>query len=204
MDMIKNIVFDIGGVLVDFAPDKSMRKLGMPEHLIKPLMDATIFSGLWPELDRGFIPEDVIVNCMKEDHPELAPMIQKFFDEGKSDLVTSFPYSAGWLSDLKDRGYGVYLLTNYPKSFFDIHWGSKFTFTPYVDGKIVSAEVKKNKPDPAIYQCLLDTYGLKAGECVFIDDRKDNVLAAQYMGMGGIRMTNYEDTKNALEELLRR
>lgn len=202
--MVNNIVFDIGGVLVDYLPEKALRDIEIPEEMVNPLMNATVCNHLWPELDRGFIPEEVIVDCMMEENPELAPLIQFFFTRGLNGLVEAFPYSAEWLEDLKSRGYGVFLLTNYPKSLFELHWKNKFTFTRFVDGKIVSGEVKKMKPDPAIYQCLLDAYGLRAEECVFIDDRKENVLAAKYMGMNGLQFSNYEDTRYMLENILQK
>ena len=202
--MIKNIVFDIGGVLVDYVPEKALRNIGIQEELVTPLMNATVRSYLWPELDRGFIPEKVIVDCMMEENPEMAPLIQFFFDKGLNGLVEAFPHSAEWLEDLKKRDYGIFLLTNYPQNLFELHWKNKFTFTRFVDGKVVSGEVHKLKPDQAIYQCLFDTYGLKAEECVFIDDRKENVLAAKYMGMNGLQFSNYEDTRYMLENMLQK
>lgn len=200
--MVKNIVFDIGGVLMDYVPDKALRNLQIPEEKVTSLLHATVNSHLWPELDRGFIPEKVIVENMMEENPDMAPLIQDFFDRGLNDLVEAFPYSAKWLEDLKKRGYQIYLLTNYPQKLFEMHWRNRFTFTPYVDGKIVSGEVHKIKPDPDIYQCLFNIYRLKANESVFIDDKKENVLAAKCMGMDGIQFTNYEDTRFMLENML--
>lgn len=200
--MIKNIIFDIGNVLVRYDPEDTLRKAGIPEPQIVLLLNATINNCLWKEMDRGFIPEEVIVEKMIEQNPEMETLIHMFFAHTIYDMIEPAAYARGWLAGLKKRGYRIYLLTNYPKELFDAHCKSQFTFMEYVDGQIVSGEVQQIKPDPDIYRCLLQKYGLRAEECVFIDDHSENVLAAQYMGMRGIHFINYEDTGYVLENML--
>ena len=201
--MIKNIVFDIGNVLVEFRPEKVFAELGVSSEKIQGLANATVYSPLWPELDRGVMEEAAVFEKMKEATPEYAKEIDLFIEKGLGNIVSSFDYAADWLNGLQERGYKVYLLSNYPESFFEQHSKEKFTFLPYVDGKIVSAYVKLIKPDIRIYEELINTYGLQAEECVFLDDREENVEGAKKAGMKGIQFFSYEDAVNQLEEMLR-
>ena len=90
------------------------------------------------------------------------------------------------VEQLKQRGYCAYYLSNIPEDVLDLLMHRDFE--GLFDGGVASCEVKINKPDPRIYQALLDKYGLKASECVFIDDNLANVQAAFTLGFVGIRM----------------
>lgn len=200
--MIKNVVFDIGNVLIGFKPAEAMRKIGIPEDKIEPLMKASVYTKWWEELDRGFLPEEEVHSYMMEEHPELAEEIRLFFQECPPLLVNCYDYAAGWLKSLKDRGLNVYLLSNYPVSYFELHSRECFDFMPYVDGKVVSAYVEKIKPDPDIYRILLDTYQLQAEETVFIDDRRENIAAAMRLGFWTIWFQDYPEACKKLEAIL--
>ena len=89
------------------------------------------------------------------------------------------------IQDLKSKGVGVYGLTNWPAETFD-EARRRFKTIASIDNIVVSSHVKLAKPEPAIYQLLLSKYNLNPQECVFIDDRKDNVDAAHALGMKGI------------------
>ncbi|MCR5762643.1 MAG: HAD family phosphatase [Treponema sp.] len=201
--MIKNIIFDIGNVLVHFRPLEVMKELGMDENTMQAVADATVNSPLWQELDRGVIPEGTVIEMMKQTAQNpYKDDVQRFFDEGTHLLVKSFDYSANWLNALKQKGYKIFLLSNYPVSFFEMHSKECFTFMPYIDGKVVSGYVKVIKPDAEIYSLLLNQYSLTPQECVFIDDVKENIEGAEKAGINGIHFTNYEEAKSKLQSLL--
>lgn len=200
--MIKNIVFDIGNVLVEFRPEKVFIEIGISPEKVEGLANATVYSKLWPELDRGIMAEEEVFEKMKEAAPEYTEEIDLLVKDGKENLVHSFDYAAVWLKELQEKGYKIYLLSNYPESFFELHSKNQFTFLPYVDGKVVSAYVKLIKPDVKIYETLLEKYQLKAEECVFLDDRLENVQGAEQAGMRGIHFNSYEDANEKLQELL--
>ena len=122
--MIKNIVFDIGNVLVRFQPDEAMREIGIEENKIAALAHATYENPVWVELDRGVIPENEIIDEMVKVAPQYEADIRRFFKEGKAFVVKAFDYAADWINELKSRGYRVYLLSNYPKDISNIscHW----------------------------------------------------------------------------------
>ena len=201
--MIKNIIFDIGGVLVSFEPDRVFREMGLPEEEVQILYQHTAKSPYWKELDRGVLPTEEVCQTMVNTMPQAYRKdAMEFFTKRIPEAVTSFDYSADWLKGLKERGYNIYLLTNYPEWLFETHWKKGFTFVPYVDGKVVSGKVKLIKPDHAIYETIIKKYGLNPAESVFIDDVKENVQAAKETGLNAIQFTNINDVKNQLEKLL--
>ena len=196
--MIKNIIFDLGGVLVDFHPDKTMRDMGLSNEQIHELQEKA-FAPLWSQLDVGILSKEEIYAAMIQRAPDYLKNITKeFLTKRILDTVSSLPYSAEWLKSLKSKGYSIYLLTNYPDFMFSYHWEHTFTFTQYVDGKIVSGVEKLIKPDHRIYRCLMDRYGLIPSECVFIDDREENVTAALQTGMNAIRFTVFDEVVRLL------
>lgn len=201
--MIKNIIFDIGGVLVSFEPDRVFREMGLPEEEVQILYQHTAKSPYWKELDRGLLPKEEVFQTMVNTMPQAYRKdAMEFFTKRIPEAVTSFDYSADWLKGLKERGYNIYLLTNYPEWLFETHWKKGFTFVPYVDGKVVSGKVKLIKPDHAIYETIIKKYSLNPAESVFIDDVKENVQAAKETGLNAIQFTNINDVKNQLEKLL--
>ena len=201
--MIKNIIFDIGGVLVSFEPDRVFREMGLPEKEVQILYQHTAKSPYWKELDRGILPKEEVFQTMADSMPPACRQhALEFLHKHIPAAVKSFDYSADWLKGLKERGYNLYLLTNYPEWLFETHWEKGFTFTPYVDGKVVSGNVKLIKPDHAIYEALIKKYDLNPAESVFIDDVKENVQAAKECGLNSFQFTNIDEVKAKLEELL--
>ncbi len=196
--MIKNVIFDIGDVLIDFRWREHMVDMGFSEECIATLARTMIHDPLWDELDMGIRSHDDIVADMKAAAPMYANEIDRYFAQPMG-LIRVRPRSAGWLRELRERGLGIYLLSNYPRRMFEQH-SEVFDFLPFVDGMVVSSHVNLMKPDPAIYHALLDKYGLRAGECVFVDDRPVNTEAAARLGMSTV---TYVSAGQAESELLR-
>lgn len=201
--MIKNIIFDIGGVLVEFSPEKILRKMGLPEKEVLEIAKTTSLGPHWKELDRGVMSKEEVFELMlSETKEEYKADARRFLYDEVLSTVKSFDYSEEWLRELKSRGYNIYLLTNYPDWMFDYHWTNTFTFTKSVDGKVVSAVVKQIKPDEEIYTTLLKKYNLIPEESVFIDDKAENIQTAKALKINGIQFTNINDVKNKLNSLL--
>ena len=99
--MIKNIIFDIGNVLVRFQPDEAMREIGIEKNKIAVLAHATYENPVWVELDRGVIPENEIIDEMVKVAPQYEADIRRFFKEGKAFVVKAFDYAADWIKELK-------------------------------------------------------------------------------------------------------
>lgn len=201
--MIKNIIFDIGNVLVDFHPQKVLEQMGFCREHIEAILDATVRSKAWVELDRGVIPEEEVIADMRKKVPQdVQAEFDRFFAEGRPDLVEVYPYVHEWIHHFRERGYKIYLLSNYPVSFFELH-SSSFTFLPLADGRVVSGYVRMIKPDAEIYYHLLEKYQLQAEECIFIDDNAANIEAANALGIHGVQFLNYEDASRKVEAILR-
>ena len=171
--MYKNIVFDFGGVMVDFDPHKYLIDLFGNRGLEEEVYDLTFGSREWRLLDAGRITRREANERMLE----RARAVGRGFEvEGVLD---------DWMSMLRPRRY--YLSTR-PEDVLDLlmHRDCEGLF----DGDVAPCEVKINKPDPRIYQALLDKYRLRADECIFIDDRADNLVAASALGFGIYEMHN--------------
>ena len=112
-----------------------------------------------------------------------------YWDQWTKMMGGAIPGMYELVSDLKAAGYGVYGLTNWSsETFYQIE--KNYPVFALLDGKIVSGDVRLLKPDAAIFHCLLDKYGLKAEESVFIDDTLPNVEGARAAGLSGLHFTN--------------
>lgn len=199
--MIKNIVLDIGNVLVHFRWYELMVELGFNEEVIERLKEGMVCNHLWCELDRGVMSDEQVIEGFKENCIGYEEYIDEFLGH-KSEIIETFEYAKVWIKDLKERGYKIYLLSNYPRTFFECHLKGKFDFLSFVDGRVVSGYVQMVKPEKKIYEHLLEKYGLKAEECIFIDDTECNIFAAREVGMNGIVFKSYEQTIKELEDCL--
>ncbi len=199
--MIKNVVFDIGMVLVDFNWRGIMKNLEFTEEEVEKV-GGVILSELWNELDRGVMKESEVTDLMKKEIPGYEERFDLFW-KYLYDTIEIFPYAHDWVKSMKERGFQTYLLSNFPQGFYQNSEEHYFDFMPYIDGKIISSHVKCIKPDAEIYQKLLTTYGLNADETVFFDDRADNVQGARAVGIHAIHFTSHEEAMEQFEQLVK-
>lgn len=199
--MIRNVIFDIGMVLAHFRYREYMQELQFTSEQIEAVAAHMIFNPLWNEFDRAARPFSDVLNEMKAQHPDEADLYDRFWAD-PTRLCLSFPNTREWLLGLKQRGYHLYLLSNYPEDLFQRHWKSTFTFTDLVDGKVISYEEKLTKPEEGIYRVLFDRYHLDPAESIFLDDRAENIEAAGKLGLRGIVVGDREKAKEELEEML--
>lgn len=197
--MIKNIIFDIGRVLVKWEPQKTMRELGMTESEIEAVSDALFTSGLWNETDRSVLPDEEVFRQFVERAPEQEKNIRLFW-ENLDKAIVQFDYVIPWMRALKKAGYRIYILSNYGKWTYDSTKDNALSFLSEVDGGIFSYEIKIIKPDIKIYQALLEKYNLNPEECVFMDDLEANIAGAKAAGINGIVFTSKEDAEKQLKE----
>lgn len=199
--MIKNIVFDIGMVLVDFRKREYCKELGFDDYTTERIVKGIVERPMWNELDMGIISEQDILDDYISREPDMRAQAQLFMKD-LTEIVHSFPDSRQWLSDLKATGYNIYLLTNYPKDMFELHKNTQFDFMDFVSGYVVSSHINITKPDKRIYEHLLQKYALKAKECVFLDDLEANTATAAYLGFKTITVTDRQAAKQKLYEIL--
>lgn len=197
--MIKNIVFDMGGVLIDFIWEKVYRERGLSGDVLEKVAKATVYSEQWVECDRDVLTHDEICELFIKNDPTVEKEIRIAFHH-MGEMIKKFSYSDEWVKSFKDKGYKIFILSNFSREAY-YECGDNLSFTKYADGQIISCDHKLVKPDREIYEKLLSEYNLKADECVFMDDVLKNVEGAKRAGLHAFVFENVEDAKVKLREL---
>ena len=200
--MIRNMVFDIGNVLMDFRWKEYMRSLfGEDETLIQTINQGIWHNGCWAAMDKGEMDGAATLRSAVAFAPQYEKEIKLTLDS-VAHAFHKFKYSIPWIQELKRMGLNVYYLSNY--SAFSVAANPDvLDFIPYMDGGVFSFEVKAVKPEPEIYRSLCDKYGLKPEDCLFTDDVPANVNGAQACGFQGIVFEGYEKTYPLIMKALR-
>lgn len=196
---IKNIIFDIGNVLVSFQWKEYYESFGYSEEILNRLIKATVKDPAWNEFDRGALSEEEVLNIFVANDPEIEAQIRESLSNIK-DMLGKYEYAVPWVKELKEKGYHVYYLSNFSskayKECIDV-----LGFLPYMDGGIMSYREKIIKPQPEIYKLLMERYELEASESVFLDDMLPNIEAARNLGIHGIVFKSREQAVKELELL---
>lgn len=188
MDSIRNIVFDFGGVLIDWNPRYLYRTYFNDDRKMEYFL-SHVCTGEWnAEHDRGRTFDEG-VRLLEERFPQYSEAIRLYRDGWESMLHGEFPGTVALLMKLKKLGYGIYGLTNWSAETFPIA-RSKYPVLHRFDGIVVSGQEKLIKPDPRIFGILLERYGLNAGECIFIDDSPANIETAARLGFNTVLFDN--------------
>lgn len=187
--MYKNIIFDLGGVMVHFDPREYLMEMFHDPIVEQKLYDMTFGSKEWLMVDAGDISRYAADSAML-DRTRMAG----YGFEGQ-EIVDHWPNILRTRRDvvdiaaqLKAQGFRLYCLSNIAQDTAVLL--QRRSFWRLFDGVVLSCEVHRLKPDPEIYKTLLDKYHLNPSECVFIDDSQPNVLAAHKLGITSIRMTD--------------
>ena len=185
--MYKSIIFDLGGVMVDFDPKAYLVDRLCNAAIEEQVYDLTFGSEEWQQLDAGLVSR---FNGNSSMLKKAKAAGREFEVQGVLDdwlhILRPRRRMQELVQRLKNHGYSVYYLSNIPEDTLELLMNRDFQ--GLFDGGVASCEVHINKPDKGIYQAFLDKYKLKADECVFIDDRHENVKAAFTLGFAGIQM----------------
>lgn len=195
---MKNIIFDIGNVLLEFKPFDYLLK-HFDEKTMEDLMVIIFSSDEWIELDLGTMSIPEIKSRFIDRNPQYEKEIDFVLDHW-SEMLVPLMDNVKFVKILKDKGYKLYLLSNFPITAFKEVY-HKYDFFRYFDGLVVSAYEHVIKPDTQIYQILLEKYQLNASECLFIDDMEANILTAKELGIQTICLSykvNLEDELKAI------
>lgn len=195
--MYKNIIFDFGGVVVQFNPKDFLMDHFMNKRAEEIVYELTFGSQEWQDLDRGIINREEGNAAMLENAARVNRVfeVQTVIDEWPAILRTK-ESTVHTMQKLKAAGYRLYYLTNIPADIMDElrqrEWFSLF------DGGVASCDVHLCKPEPAIYTTLMQTCNLAYDESIFIDDNKVNAQAAYNLGITGILYKNPKSFERAL------
>jgi len=194
--MIKSIIFDIGNVLLEFKPLDYL-KATFNDDKIEALVYKEIFqSQEWLHLDRGTLTQEEAIKAIIQRNPNYEVHIKRCMANWIGILIP-IEGTLQIVKELKQKGFKLYLLSNFHSLAFESIY-SKYDFFKYFDGGVISYKENLVKPETEIYTRLLDTYGLKAKECLFIDDTLANTEAADRLGMNTIHFNNYETLEDDL------
>jgi 2-haloacid dehalogenase len=178
------VVFDVGNVLLRWDPRNLYRKLFADETQMEWFL-STVCTSQWNiEQDRGRDWDEAVALLVK-DYPDHELSIRAFHERWDETVSGVIEENVALLGRLREAGVPNYCITNFSSSKF-IESQKRFPFLAGFDGVIVSGDERLLKPDPEIYNLLLTRYGLKAEDCVFIDDSKANVEGARAVGMHAI------------------
>ena len=200
--MIRNVIFDVGKVLIGWDPALSMEMIGFSGEEKQIVMKALFTDKkIWNEEDRGLKSCEEMSDFLVSFDPEHEDLIRRFYADATIS-VTPMDYSRDWITALRSAGYKVYVLSNFGEGAFHkaVGYGA-INFTDLLDGAIWSYQIHHVKPEPEIYRALIEKYDLIPEECVFIDDVAANIDAAVAAGMNGIVFEGYEEATRKLAEI---
>ena len=193
---VKAVVFDLGGVLIDWDPRYLYRKLLADEAAVEEFL-ATVCTPEWnAEQDRGRPFAEGVAELV-ERHPLHAAAIAAYHERWPEMLGGEIPGTVEVLAELRATGVPLYALTNWSAETFGIA-RERFEFLEWFDGVLVSGEERLIKPDPAIFRLLLDRFGLDPGTTFYVDDAEANVAAARRLGIDAIRYTGHDQLRREL------
>ena len=198
--MIRNIVFDMGNVLIRFDPEEFISRAGITDPADRRIVREELFASVeWAQMDMGVENEASF-------EPKVLARIPERLKEPVRDLLHNWAFPRQMIPGmeelvqrLKNAGYGIYLLSN--ASVNQPGYWNQLPVSRLFDGTLVSAFVKTVKPCPQIYQLFTEKFSLRGEECLFIDDAPINVAGAVAAGWSGIVF--YGDAKQ-LEEKMRK
>jgi HAD superfamily hydrolase (TIGR01509 family) len=194
---MKNVIFDVGGVLLDWNPGRVLQSFYADANERERMRQLIFHHADWLELDRGTMAEDLLLQRIAERAGRPVPELQGLFEVVRDSLHPK-QETVALLGSLSARGVPLYCLSNMPSKIYAT-LSERFDFWQHFDGIVISGDVRMVKPEPAIFRHLLERYGLRAGDTVFVDDLPANVEAAQRLGLHGVVFENAAQCELALQ-----
>jgi 2-haloacid dehalogenase len=193
---IDAVVFDLGGVLIDWDPRRLFRKLLADEAAVEEFL-ATVCTPEWnAEQDRGRPFAEGVAELV-ERHPAHAAAIAAYAERWPEMLGGDIPETVELLAELRAAGTPLYALTNWSAETFEVA-RERFEFLSWFDGVLVSGEERLIKPDPRFFRLLLERFGLDPEATFYVDDSEPNVAAARELGLDAVRFTGPERLRREL------
>ena len=188
------IIFDLGGVLIDWNPSYVFDKMFEKKHFFE-----NICTSDWNEMQDAGRPLKAATEELVSKHPEWKEYIEAYYGRWTEMLGGPIHETVSIFRQLKEAGrYKLYALTNWSAELFPIAL-ERYDFLHWFDGRVVSGEEKMKKPDPQFYRLTLDRFSLQPHETLFIDDNLRNIKVAEAIGIRSIR---FESAKQLKEDLI--
>jgi 2-haloacid dehalogenase len=190
------VVFDLGGVLIDWDPRYLYRSILPDDAAVDEFLREVGFGEWNLALDAGG-DWDEAVERLAERHPGRRALIEAFRDRWEETLGEADAEVVAIARELRAAGVRTFALSNWSARTFAVA-RDRFPFLADFEGIVISGDVGTVKPDVAIYRALLERFHLEARQTVFIDDRRVNIEAAERLGIGGIEFSNVRDLRRKL------
>ena len=184
--MIKNVIFDMGNVVLQFVPQDATRHFVDDPQVEKEILSSVFFSQEWLLLAIGLITEEEALERMLShlDTDGKKELARRCFEAWHTLCLHPIDEMREFVKQRKEEGYGIYILSNaslrMPK-----YAGEIIPYWDLYDGAVFSAEIQYMKPQKEMYETLFSKYSLIPKECFFIDDKPCNIAAGQALGMPG-------------------
>lgn len=200
MKTINSVIFDLGGVLIDWNPRYVYRTIFKTEEEIDWFFE-NIATHDWNENQDAGYPLDAATEELIKKHPEWENEIRVYYGRWEEMLGGPIQETVEIFRELKQKpGLKTYALTNWSAETFPVAL-ERFEFLHWFDGRLVSGEEKTRKPFPDIYQKLFNKFSIVPSQAVFIDDNLRNVKAAEEHGMISLHFKNADELRNKLTEM---
>ncbi|REE01604.1 HAD family hydrolase [Marinoscillum furvescens] len=199
MTEIKTIVFDLGGVLIDWDPRNLYRQLFDDEKEMESFLKDICHLQWNAQMDAGRSFQEA-VDELSDQYPHYREEIQAYWHRWLEMIPGQIDGTVALLNQIAQKDYQLLALTNWSAETLPLVMPD-YPFFDHFEGIVVSGEEKLVKPDPKFYQVLLDRYQVKAEEALFIDDNADNIAAAAELGFPTIHFKNPEELAQRLQNL---
>ena len=199
--MIKNIIFDLGRVLVSFDPTEKLKALGLHQNDIDCIVKGIFNDFIWHQYDAGNRTLNELITYYQSKLSRYKQVVTTFLSAWY-EMVQPLDITYNLLKEVKAKGYRIYILSNINED-CALHLLKNAPFMKEVDGYIFSYEYHLIKPEKAIYELLFQKFQLIPNECLFLDDCKMNIDAAQQLGMYGMVYEATEEMVCKVKEILK-
>jgi HAD superfamily hydrolase (TIGR01509 family) len=197
---VRNVIFDLGGVVLDWNPDPLVARFQPDAALRAEFKEAVFGHEDWLQYDRGTLTESDMIGRMEMRTGRSRDELLTIMDAVRESLVEK-PETVDLLRSLQRRGTPLYCLSNMPSEIY-AHLRRRHAFWDAFRGIVISSQVRLIKPQPEVFVHLLDQFGLRAQESVFVDDVAANVDAASRVGLKTIWFRDAEQCRRELEQML--
>jgi putative hydrolase of the HAD superfamily len=196
---VRNVIFDLGGVVLDWNPDHIVSRF-QPVVELRASLKAALFGPDWRLFDRGTLTESELIERLEPRVGRSKQEVTAILDAVRDSLVEK-PETVQLIRALQAQGTPLYCLSNMPAAVYT-HLRRRHNFWDAFSGIVISGEVKMMKPEPAVFEHLLATFNLRPEECVFIDDVLANIDGAKQMGLRTIWFKDAAQCRRELNQLL--
>ena len=197
-----DIILDMGNVLLEWNKDKILKAVAKTEKDYLILDKAIFQSGLWERLDLGTLTREELVL-------KVVSMIGSIYQEKVQEVIWNWPayidiYTEVFpiLEVLKEKGHRIFVLSNTSPVFYELLKDQLSPLAEILDGFVLSCEIQAIKPDPKMFEEILQKYELDPVNCVFLDDVKENTKMAESLGIKAYQVKQRSDVVDILKSYI--